>query len=415
LLKLLKVNLPFHIAKRYLFSKKSHNAINIISGVSMMGVCIVTAAMIIVLSVFNGFEGLVVSLYNSFDPPIKVTPTEGKVMDLDSIPMDAILADRAVFEAVEVLEEGCLLRYKDNQYFARIKGVGSSFLTHSGLDSMMVAGEAYLTIDSFPRMILGQGVAYHISASMSDPINPVEVYVPNRTAGAALDPSKAFSVKSVFPSGVFGVQADYDLQYVLAPIEFVRELLDRPNYVTSLELALDPEADMVEVRERLQEMLGSGYVVKDRFQQHELLYKIMKSEKWAVFLILAFILMISVFNVIGSLTMLILEKKNDIAILRSMGADNELVRKIFILEGVFISMIGATSGLILGLLICWIQVTFGVVKLSSSGNYIVNDYPVIVQAPDVFYVAITVLIIGLLAAWLPVRKIIRPVETVRVV
>ena len=381
----------------------------------MAGVCVVTAAMIIVLSVFNGFEGLVVSLYNSFDPPVKITPAEGKVMDLESIPMDAILADPAVTDVVQVLEEGCLLRYKDNQYFARIKGVGSTFLEHSGIDSMMVAGEPLLVQDSFPRMMLGQGVAYHISASMSDPINPIEVYVPNRNAGAAIDPSKAFSVKSVFPSGVFGVQQDYDLQYVLAPITFVRELLDRPEHVSALELALDPQADMIDVRERLQAQLGSDYVVKDRFQQHELLYKIMKSEKWAVFLILAFILMISVFNVIGSLTMLILEKKNDISILRSMGADNELVRRIFMLEGIFISMIGAIAGLVIGLLVCWIQIRFGVVKLSSSGNYIVNDYPVIVQALDVHYVAITVLLIGLFAAWLPVRRIIRPVETVRIV
>lgn len=409
------MNLPFHIARRYLFSKKSHNAINIISGVSMAGVGVVTAAMIIVLSVFNGFEGLVVSLYNSFDPAIRITPSQGKVMQIDTVPTARIMADGAVQEIVEIIEEGCLIRYQDNQYFGRIRGVQQGFLEHTGIDSMMVAGEASLYEDSIPKLMLGQGVAYHISANMRDPINPIEIYVPKRGSSASIDPSQAFNVSRIFPSGVFGVQADYDLQYVIAPIGFVRELLDRPNHVSAIDLVLSEDANMQETRIRLQEMLGPAYVVKDRFQQHELLYRIMKSEKWAVFIILAFILMISIFNVIGSLTMLILEKKKDINILRSMGADNVLIRKIFITEGILISMIGAIGGLLLGLLVCWVQIEFGLVKLSSGGNYIINDYPVIVQAWDVVYVALTVWAIGLLAAWLPVRKIIRPTENVRIV
>jgi lipoprotein-releasing system permease protein len=398
-----------------LFSKKSHNAINIISGVSMAGVAVVTAAMIIVLSVFNGFEGLVVSLYNSFDPAIRITPAQGKVMAMDTVPTAQILADGSVIEIIETIEEGCLIRYQDNQYFGRIRGVDQGFIDHTGIDSMMVAGEASLYEDSFPKIILGQGVAYHLSASMRDPINPIEIYVPKRGTSASIDPSQAFNVSRIFPSGVFGVQADYDLQYVIAPIAFVRDLLKRPNHVSAIDLVLSEDADMQKTRVRLQEMLGPAYIVKDRFQQHELLYKIMKSEKWAVFIILAFILMISIFNVIGSLTMLILEKKKDINILRSMGADNSLIRKIFVTEGILIAMIGATAGLVLGLLICWIQVTFGVVKLTSSGNYIINDYPVIIQAWDVVYVALTVWGIGLLAAWLPVRRIIQPVENVRIV
>jgi ABC-type lipoprotein release transport system permease subunit len=381
----------------------------------MAGVAVVTAAMIIVLSVFNGFEGLVVSLYNSFDPAIRITPAQGKVMAMDTVPTAQILADGSVIEVIEMIEEGCLIRYQDNQFFCRIRGVEQGFIDHSGIDFMMVAGEASLLEDSVPKIILGQGVAYHLSASMRDPINPIEIYVPKRGALASIDPSQAFNVSRIFPSGVFGVQADYDLQYVIAPIGFVRKLLNRPNHVSAIDLVLNEGADMQETRARVQEMLGSAYIVKDRFQQHELLYRIMKSEKWAVFIILAFILMISIFNVIGSLTMLILEKKKDISILRSMGADNSLIRKIFVTEGILIAMIGATVGLVLGLLICWIQVTFGVVKLSSDGNYIINDYPVIIQAWDVVYVALIVWGIGLLAAWLPVRKIIRPVENVRIV
>ncbi|MFT7153182.1 MAG: lipoprotein-releasing system permease protein, partial [Alteromonas macleodii] len=224
-----------------------------------------------------------------------------------------------------------------------------------------------------------------------------------------------FNIKQIYATGVFSVQADFDLTYVITPIKFARELLDHEGRVSSLELALDPKADMESVREEIQEKIGSDYVVKDRFQQNEILYKIMKSEKWAVFMILSFILMISIFNVIGSLTMLILEKKKDINILRSMGASEQLIQRIFILEGIFISLIGAVGGLVLGLLVCFVQIQFDLIKLNQGGNYIVQSYPVEVQPMDVLSVFLVVVTIGLLAAWLPVRKIIRPAETVRIV
>lgn len=409
------MNLPVHIAKRYLFSKKSHNAINIVSGISVAGVAVVTAAMVIVLSVFNGFEGLVVSLYNVFEAPVVVKPAEGKTIALADIPTEKILSAEGVVGIVEVLEESCLLRYRDKQYFARLKGVSGNFTQLTDIDSMVVDGDAAMHVNGTPAAILGSGVAYHLSANVNDPINPIQVYVPKRGSRATIDPSKAFNVKHIYATGVFSIQADFDLTYMITPIAFARELLDHDGRVSSLELALDPKANMAEVRESLQEMLGSDYVVKDRYQQNELLYKIMKSEKWAVFMILSFILMISIFNVIGSLTMLILEKKKDINILRSMGASEELIQRIFILEGVFISMIGAVAGLVLGLLVCFAQIQFELVKLNSGGNYIVQAYPVNVQPLDVLYVFLVVATIGLLAAWLPVRKIIRPVETLRIV
>jgi lipoprotein-releasing system permease protein len=262
---------------------------------------------------------------------------------------------------------------------------------------------------------MGSGVAYHLSANINDPINPLEIYVPKRGSNASLDPSKAFNMKQIYATGVFSIQQDFDLQYVLTPIEFARDLLDHQGRVSALELALDPKADMETVRAELQEKLGSKFVVKDRFQQNEILYRIMKSEKWVVFMILSFILMISIFNVIGSLTMLILEKKKDINILRSMGASEQLIQRIFILEGIFISMIGAVGGLVLGLVVCFAQMQFELIKLNSGGNYIVQSYPVEVQAMDVLSVFLVVATIGLLAAWLPVRKIIRPVETLRIV
>lgn len=409
------MNLPLLIARRYLFSKKSHNAINIISGISVAGVTVVTAAMVIVLSVFNGFEGLVISLYNVFEAPVVIKPAEGKTFELNAIPIEKITATEGVIGYVEVLEESCLLRYRDKQYFARIKGVSDNYTDLTDINSMMIDGDAAMSVNGIPAAMLGSGVAYHLGANVNDPINMVQVYVPKRGSSATIDPSKAFNVKQLFATGVFSIQADFDLRYMITPISFARELLDHEGRVSSLELALDPEANMAEVRESIQEMLGADYVVKDRFQQNELLYKIMKSEKWAVFMILSFILMISIFNVIGSLTMLILEKKKDINILRSMGASEELIQRIFILEGIFISMIGAVAGLVLGLLVCFAQIQFELVKLNSGGNYIVNAYPVEVQSMDVAYVFLVVATIGLLAAWLPVRKIIRPVETLRIV
>ena len=409
------MNLPAHIAKRYLFSKKSHNAINIVSGISVAGVAVVTAAMVIVLSVFNGFEGLVISLYNVFEAPIVVSPAQGKTLELSSIPIEKILETEGVIGYAEVLEESCLIRYRDKQYFARIKGVSDNFMELSDMDSMIVDGDPFMHVNGAPSALIGSGVAYHLSANVNDPINPLQIYVPKRGSSATIDPSKAFNIKQIYATGIFSIQADFDLKYVITPINFARELLDHQGRVSSLELALAPKAKMESVRKELQETLGSEYVVKDRFQQNELLYKIMKSEKWAVFMILSFILIISIFNVIGSLTMLIIEKKKDINILRSMGANEQLIQRIFMLEGIFISMIGAVGGLVLGLLVCFAQIQFQLIKLHSGGNYIVQAYPVEVQAMDVLSVFLLVATIGLLAAWLPVRKIIRPAETVRMV
>lgn len=381
----------------------------------MAGVAVVTAAMVIVLSVFNGFEGLVTSLYNVFEAPIVIRPAEGKTMELSSISFYDIISTPGVKGYVEVLEESCLIRYREKQYFARIKGVSKNYLELTEMDSMIVDGDGFMHVNGLPAALIGSGVAYHLSANINDPLNPLEIYVPKRGSTASLDPSKAFNVKQIYATGVFSIQQDFDLQYVLTPIEFVRDLLDHQGRVSSLELALEPNADMESIREELQEKLGKSYVVKDRFQQNEILYKIMKSEKWAVFMILSFILMISIFNVIGSLTMLILEKKKDINILRSMGASEQLIQRIFILEGIFISMIGAVCGLVLGLLVCWAQIQFELIKLNLAGNYIVQSYPVEVQIIDVLSVFLVVATIGLVAAWLPVRKIIKPAGTVRIV
>jgi len=407
------LNLPFHIARRYLFSKKSHNAINIISAISVVGVAVVTAAMVIVLSVFNGFEGLVVSLYNISEPPVRITPAMGKTMALDTLPLGRIAAVQGVAETVFVLEESCLLRYRDKQYFARIKGVSDNYIEASAIGEHMTEGNALLHSHGASRLLMGAGVSYFLDAGINDPINPIEVYVPRRGVRGSIDPSKAFQVQQVFPSGIFSVQQDFDVGYVIAPIALTRKLLEHGEVISSIEIYTSDGANMSTVRDQLTTLLGSSFVIKDRYQQNELLYRIMKSEKWAVFLILAFILMVSIFNVTGSLTMLILDKRKDINILRSMGADDGLVRKVFLLEGLFITLSGAVAGAVIGLLVCWAQIKFGFVPLNASGNYIVQSYPVAVQGLDVVYVLLTVSAIGLLASWLPVMKVIKPVGQLR--
>ncbi len=401
------MNLSLFIAKRYLFSKKSYNAINIISLVSVCGVTLVTAALVVILSVFNGLEEVVVSLYNAFEPDIRIMPAEGKTIDTNVFPKDAVVKIPGVVNYCEIVEENALLKYKDKQYIARIKGVDSSFIKMTGVDSMMRRGNLMLEQGENNFAVLGLGVEYYLSASLKDYINPIEIYVPKRGKKGSLNPAEAFNIKSIFPSGTFSIQMEYDQKYVLVPKRFAANLLDYENKVSSIELGLKPATDLDDTKEELKKVLGNSYTVKDRFEQHELFYKILKSEKWAVYLILTFILMIAIFNITGSLMMLILDKKKDIGILRNMGAETSLLRSIFINEGMMISMSGALIGLLLGFIICAAQQYFGLVKLEGSGSFVVEAYPVKMQATDFIYIFLTVFLIGLLASWLPVAKVLK--------
>jgi len=401
------MNLSLFIAKRYLFSKKSYNAINIISLVSVCGVTLVTAALVVILSVFNGLEEVVVSLYNAFEPDIRIMPAEGKTIDTNTFPKDAVIKIPGVVNYCEIIEENALLKYKDKQYIARIKGVDSSFIKMTGVDTMMRRGKLLLEEGDNNFAVMGLGVEYYLSANINDYLNPIEVYVPKRGKKGSLNPAEAFNIRSIFPSGVFSIQMEYDQKYVLVPKRFAANLLDYTNQVSSIELSLKPSTNKNTAKDELKKLLGKSFTVKDRFEQHELFYKILKSEKWAVYLILTFILMIAIFNITGSLMMLILDKKKDIGILRNMGAETSLLRKIFINEGMMISMSGALMGLLLGFIICGLQQYFGLVKLEGSGSFVVDAYPVKMQAMDFIYIFLTVFAIGLLASWLPVSKVLK--------
>lgn len=400
------MNFPLYIAKRYLLSKKSHNIINIISGISVVGVTIGTMALIVILSVFNGFEDLVKSLFNTFDADILITAKTGKTFNAGDIPKEKIKGIPNLISYTEVVEENALLKYKTEQYIVKIKGVSDDFLIDNPLDSMLVDGAFILKKGNINYTIMGYLVAYRLGINLNDFSSPVNVYVPRRTAKNLSSFESSFNTGSVIPSSVFSVQQDIDTKYIIVPLRFAKKLLDYNDEITGLELRLSPNANPEKIIGQIKNMLGNGFVVKNRFQQQELLYKIMKSEKWAIFFILSFILLIATFNVVGSLTMLILDKKKDIAILYGMGANNKTIKRIFLLEGVLISSLGAVLGLFLGAVLCWLQLRFGLIGLGSDANaFIVPAYPVKMVALDFMAVFFTVFLIGLMAAWYPVRQI----------
>jgi len=401
------VNFPLFIARRYFLTRKLRNVINIISLISVIGVAVGTMALVVVLSVFNGFEGLIKSTYNAFDPDIKITPEKGKTF---------VVSGDERFEKVEkmagvevfsrVLEENALIRYDDKQHIGRIKGVEENFKALSRVDSMITNGRFVLEEDNRKFAVVGQGVAYFLSLSLNF-MEPLNLYVPKRGQAAMYNPSQAFTRKYIFPSGVFSTQPEYDKQYVIVPIEFARQLLDYDDEVTAVEIRVSDQFQINRLEEEIQEILGEGFIVQNRYEQHEVFYKVMQSEKWYIFLILTFILIVASFNIIGSLTMLIIDKKTDILILRSLGANLRTIRRIFFMEGWLISFIGATAGLIVGLFISWLQETYGLIRLGSSGAFMVDYYPVDIQWLDILGVFGTVLLIGFVAAYYPVRYITR--------
>ncbi len=387
-------------------AKKSHNAINIISSVSLVGVAVGTMALIVVLSVFNGFDDLVRSLFNSFNPDLKVIPATGKVFLPDTVYMDRLSEIDGVADFSSVLEDKALLKYDYRQTVAIVKGVDDHYLSVTGMDTMLTDGNFRLEKGDIDYTVVGQGIAIFlgIGLNMATPIN---VYVPKRLSTVSFNPDRAINRKYLFPAGVFSIQQEFDARYIIVPIDFASQLLGYSGEVSALEIKVKPSARVKEVQKAVSDLLGPGLIVKNRYQQNELFYKTMQTEKWAIFLILAFILIIASFNVIGSLTMLIIEKKKDIGTLRNLGASIPLIRKIFLLEGWLISASGAVSGLVLGLLICWVQLQFELVQLQGSGTFVIDAYPVSIKITDIFAVFITVLMIGFFASWYPIRFITR--------
>jgi len=400
------MKLSLYIAKRYLFAKKSRNAINIISAVSVAGVAVGTMALIIVLSVFNGLEKMVSSIFNTFDPDIKITAAEGKTFVADTSRL-RLLADIDGVSCYSLtIEENALLKYGERQYIATIKGVDKNYIKVSDIDSAMWEGEFILQAENGrPYAVPGLGVSQYLGIRVNF-ITPLNIYVPRKSESSGLDAENAFNRKFIFPSGIFEVEKEYDSKYIYLPIEFAREITENEGAVSAIEIKFEDQTEPESIKKRITKIFGTEFLVQTRYEQQEIFYKVMRSERLAIFFILTLILVIASFNIIGSLTMLIIEKERDIEILKSLGADNDMIRKIFIFEGWLISIIGALTGIILGFLICWLQQTFGLIKLQSE-SLIMDAYPVVLKIKDFIIVPATVLLIGYWAAWYPVRYLTR--------
>lgn len=401
------MNFSFYIAKRYLFSKKSHHAINIISGISVCGVALATLALVCTLSVFNGFQDMVATFFTAFDPELKITVAKGKTFDSENEHIKAIreIPEIAVF--TETLEENAMVQYKGRQTMAVIKGVQDNFDKLTAIDSILYGAGKFVLHDSIVEYgIMGVELVSTLGTGIQF-LEPLEVYAPKHGTKVNMgNPASSFNQEYLFsPGAVFIVnQKKYDGSYILTSLAFARNLFDYKTDVSAIELKLKPNADISAVKEKIRKIVGPEFLVKDRYEQQADVFKIMEIEKLISYIFLTFILMIACFNVIGSLSMLIIDKKEDVQTLRNLGASDKLISRIFLFEGRMISAAGAVIGIFLGLLLCFIQQEFGIISLGGThGSFVVDAYPVSVHLLDVVLVFVTVLIVGFLSVWYPVR------------
>lgn len=401
------MNLPFYIARRYLFSKKKHNAINIISGVSVCGVALATLALVCTLSVFNGFQDMVAGFFTAFDPELKITVREGKVFDPRTPAVQQVRALPEVDVWTETLEESAMVQYKDRQAMAVIKGVENNFEQLTSIDSLLYGtGEFVLNDSVVDYGVMGVELVSELGTGIQF-VDPLQVYAPKRNVRVNVaNPSAAFNRDYLFsPGAVFVVnQQKYDARYILTSLSFARRLFGYDREVSAIELKLKPGSNTGAVQRDMQALLGDGFVVQNRYEQQADVFRIMEIEKLISYLFLTFILTIACFNVIGSLSMLILDKREDVETLRNLGADDRLIARIFLFEGRLISLFGAAAGIVLGLLLCYVQQRFGLISLGGgNGSFVVDAYPVSVHVVDIVLIFVTVVAVGFLSVWYPVR------------
>lgn len=405
------MNFPFYIARRYLFSKKSTHAINVISLISVLGVAVATMALVVVLSGFNGFSDLVASFFTNFDPQLKIEATKGKAMPADDPLLVKVKHLPGVEVATECVQDQALAVYHDKQAMVTVKGVEDNFdsLTHisnilygDGDFTLHVANLQYGVIGIRLAQDLGTGVTWQ---------DYLQIYAPQREGQYdASNPTNAFVKDSlVSPGALFQVkQSKYDQGYIITSIDFARRIFNRQGEITSLELRMKPGVDIDNAKEEIQAMLGDKYKVLDRYEQQADTFNIMRIEKLFAYVFLTFILMVACFNIIGSLSMLIIDKKNDVITLRNLGATDGQIRRIFLFEGRMISAAGAVIGIVLGLILCWLQQTYGLVQLGDqAGNFVVNAYPISVHPEDILLIFLTVILVGWISVWYPVRYMSR--------
>lgn len=405
------MNLPFYIARRYLFSKKKHNAINIISGISVCGVALATLALVCTLSVFNGFQDMVAGFFTAFDPELKITIREGKVFEPQGAAFQEVRSLPEIGVWTETLEENAMVQYKDRQAMAIIKGVEDNFEELTSIDSLLYGADEFILHDSIVDYgVLGVELISELGTGLQF-VDPLQVYAPKRNVRVNMaNPSASFNRDYLFSPGVVFVvnQQKYDARYILTSLSFARNLFNYDTEVSAVELKLKPGTDVTAVQRKIARILGDEFVVLDRYEQQADVFRIMEIEKFISYLFLTFILAIACFNVIGSLSMLILDKREDVETLRNLGADDRLIARIFLFEGRLISLFGALSGIVLGLLLCYIQQRFGIISLGGgNGSFIVDAYPVSVHVTDVVLIFITVITVGFLSVWYPVHYLTR--------
>ena len=398
----MRLPLSVRFAFRYLFARKSHNVINVISGISVAGMAVGTAALVIILSVFNGFNDLVSESLGEIDPDIRITPSAGKVFTPDSLAFQTLYDDSRIASISSVIEEQVFLSYMDNQGICIMRGVDEVYEEESPLKERMLEGEFALHKNRRTQAVFGAALAYNLGITYRL-LTPVDIYYPSRTAPFSVqNPSASLRQQKVFPAGTISVNADVDAKLAIVPIEVMRELLEYESEVSALELRLAPEVDTKAVVKDIEAVMGPGFEVKDRIRQNDALYKMMRYEKLAIYLILIFVVIIIAFSVLSSLTMLIIEKEQDMETLRSLGAPEGLTSRIFRLEGWLITLLGMVAGLVIGTVCVLLQQKFGFIQM--PGNFAVSAYPVILKASDFLYIILGVALAGYGVACIPSVK-----------
>jgi len=401
----MKGNLLFKFSWRYFKAKKSTQAVNIISWVSVFAMLFGSASLIIILSAFNGFETLVKSLYASFYTDIRISAAEGKIMHISAEQLQKLKAVDGISAFTQSIEEKAVVQYESSQQVVMIKGVDDAYPHTSGVPSKLIRGKFSLGNETSPSLVMGIGVEQALGLMADRSIFPVTLYLPKKTSDKNLiQPMDALSVSNAYPRGVFSIQSDFDNKYVLTNISFLKTFMNyQSDEITYLEIKTNPNANISSIKEKLKTIFDKNYKIEDRFEQNRTLFTTIRLEKLAIYGIFILILIVAAFNMIGSLSMLVLEKQRDINILKAMGATDILIQKIFLLEGILLSAIGSVGGVLLAILICFLQTTFKLVPLQGA-SFLIDYYPVEWRMLDIGIVASTVMVIGLIASWMPARK-----------
>lgn len=397
------MRLPLFIAQRYLLAKKSHNLIDIITWISIIGISVGAFALIVVLSAFNGLEQVISSMSNRLTPDLQIAAVKGKTIDLTAFPMESLKAVRGVEVVMPTITDDALLRANDKQHIGQVKGVGPEYARLERIQEVMLGENGWADGTAVP----GSGVAWHLGINPYSPYAMVRVYVPKRGDASQMSLENGFNSDVLTVQNVFMTEQELDEKLVLVPFDWLAQLIEYEDNASNVELFLSPNADVQKVKKEVKAIVGNDFNVKDQQEQQATLYKIMRSEKWAVYIILTFILILATFNVVGSLSMLMIEKRKDTEILKAMGADNRLIQKIFVNEGLLISVAGGIIGLLLGIILVLLQQKYGFVKFGTGGNYVVDAYPVLLKFQDVLLIFATILVVGCTSAYLTVRHAMR--------